>query len=227
MEFTIAETNGNSTALRFEPKELIIAGWTGRDQAIVQAHIRELEELGVAAPATTPVFYRVAASRLTTAAKIQVTGTNTSGEVEIVLIRADGELFVGTGSDHTDRDAEAIGVTLSKQLCDKPWAKTIWRYADVESHWDDLRLVSRIGAGGETYQEGTAAEMLTPADLLSRYEAAHSGFADGMVMFCGTLPVIGGLRPSDRFVYELYDPKLERRIESAYETRLLPVAEAQ
>ena len=42
----------------------VIAGWTGRDAAAVEKHIKELEVLGVKRPATTPIFYRVAASRL-------------------------------------------------------------------------------------------------------------------------------------------------------------------
>ena len=46
---------------------LVIAGWTGRDQNALEAHIRELEALGIARPKTTPIFYRVAASLLTTA----------------------------------------------------------------------------------------------------------------------------------------------------------------
>src|SRR5215470_20332233 len=47
-------------------EQAVIAGWTGRDQAAVEKHIAELAVLGVKRPATTPIFYRVAASRLTT-----------------------------------------------------------------------------------------------------------------------------------------------------------------
>ena len=45
-------------------KELVIAGWTGRDVAALEKHIRELEAIGVKRPKTTPIFYRVAASLL-------------------------------------------------------------------------------------------------------------------------------------------------------------------
>jgi hypothetical protein len=48
--------------------DAIIAGWTGRDPAAVEKHIRELEALGVKRPASTPIFYRFAAARLTTGA---------------------------------------------------------------------------------------------------------------------------------------------------------------
>src|SRR5882724_10921479 len=46
--------------------QAVVAGWTGRDAAAVEKHIKELEALGVKRPATTPIFYRVSAARLTT-----------------------------------------------------------------------------------------------------------------------------------------------------------------
>ncbi len=225
MEFSLNRADGTTEPVQCQLRELIIAGWTGRDEGLVQAHIRELEEMGVTPPARTPMFYRVAASRLSHAPSIDVTGANTSGEVEIVLIRFGGETYVGTGSDHTDRDAEAHGVTLSKQLCDKPLATDLWRYEDVVPHWDDLQLRAWDGDGREAYQDGTAAAMLHPDDLLRQYEAECGALADGSAMFCGTLPVIGGLRPADRFHYELRDPVRGRAIAADYGIRKLPVAE--
>ena len=47
-------------------RELVVAGWTGRDVAALEKHIRELEAIGVKRPKSTPIFYRVAASLLTT-----------------------------------------------------------------------------------------------------------------------------------------------------------------
>jgi hypothetical protein len=82
--------------------QLVIAGWTGRDEAALRKHIRELEELGVKPPKTTPIFYRVAANLLTTASEIQVSGADTSGEVEFVLLAKRDGLWVTVGSDHTD-----------------------------------------------------------------------------------------------------------------------------
>ncbi|HEY4266275.1 MAG TPA: DUF2848 family protein, partial [Micropepsaceae bacterium] len=112
----------------------VIAGWTGRDADAVEKHIKELEVLGVKRPAATPIFYRVAASRLTLAASIEVLGTQSSGEVEFVLLQAEGVLWIGTGSDHTDREVEAYGVSVSKQMCEKPVAPQFWRFSDVAAH---------------------------------------------------------------------------------------------
>ena len=37
-----------------------------------------------------------------------------------MLIGWQGRIFVGLGSDHTDRKVETYSVTVSKQMCDKP-----------------------------------------------------------------------------------------------------------
>ena len=104
-----------------------MAGWTGRDVAALEKHIRELEEIGVKRPKSTPIFYRNAASLLTTADTIEVLGEHSSGEIEYVIHAIGGDLFVGVGSDHTDRKAETINVSLSKQMCAKPVSRKIWK----------------------------------------------------------------------------------------------------
>jgi hypothetical protein len=120
--------------------QAVIAGWTGRDPIAVEKHIRELEALGVKRPATTPIFYRVSASRLTTADTIEAVGESSGGEVEFVLLQHGGRLWVGAGSDHTDREVETYGVTVSKQMCEKPIAPVFWPYEEVAAHWDRLTL---------------------------------------------------------------------------------------
>ena len=139
---------------------LIIAGWTGRDAAAVEAHIEELARLGVARPKTTPIFYQVAAHLLTTGGAIEVAGPDTSGEVEPVVVSLADGLWVGVGSDHTDRVMEAQGVTLSKQLCAKPVSSELWPYEEVAAHWDRLVLRSFMtnANGRRVYQEGPAAK---------------------------------------------------------------------
>src|SRR3970282_340646 len=103
--------------------QLVIAGWTGRDEAALRKHIRELEDIGVKPPKTTPIFYRVSALLITHAAEIQVSGGDTSGEVEFVLLAKPDGLWVTVGSDHTDRKAETIGGSLSKPPCARPVAE--------------------------------------------------------------------------------------------------------
>jgi hypothetical protein len=218
-EFLKAGERGRGEALL---EQLVIAGWTGRDQAALEAHIRELEELGVARPKRTPIFYRVAASLLTTAAEIEVIGTESTGEVEFVLLSLGGEVWIGVGSDHTDRKAETVGVTLSKQMCAKPVGRELWPLTDVEGHWDEMMLRSYAMAGGERtlYQEGRVSSMRHPRELIDLY---GDGFASGTAMFCGTFGVIGGIRWADTFAIELEDPVLGRRIGHSYDLRALPI----
>src|SRR5437763_1249776 len=54
-------------------KSLVVAGWTGRNVAALEAHIKELEAIGVKRPKTVPIFYRVAHSLLTSGDTIEVT----------------------------------------------------------------------------------------------------------------------------------------------------------
>lgn len=216
------------TASNAEPREVtveraVIAGWTGRDAAAVERHIAELEALGVKRPATTPIFYRVAASRVTTDDRIEVIGETSSGEVEFVLLQSGGRLWVGTGSDHTDREVETYGVTVSKQLCEKPVAPAFWAYDDVAPHWERLVLRAYAIDGGarSLYQEGGVDAMLAPDDLLARFSPA--GLPENSIMFCGTLAAHGGVRPAARFAFELHDPVLGRTIEHAYDVITLPI----
>lgn len=221
--FQLEDGRSGSAARTLEIGNLIIAGWTGRDPAAVEHHIRELEALGVKRPATVPIFYRVSAARLTTNTSIQVLGEHSSGEVEFVLVKASGRLWVGTGSDHTDREAESIGVSLSKQLCEKPVAPALWAFDDVVPHWDRLILRSYASVDGrrELYQEGPVSALLHPEDLLSRLGKGQ--IADGTAIFGGTLPAIGGVRPADRFDFELEDPVRRKTIAHGYDIFTLPV----
>jgi hypothetical protein len=203
---------------------VILAGWTGRDPAAVKKHINELKALGVREPATTPIFYRVAAARLTTGTQIEASGTDSGGEVEFVVLRAGGALWVGVGSDHTDRGVETYGVTVSKQMCEKPVAPQFWAYDEVAGHWDQLLLRSFVFEDGRTtiYQEGSVAAMLHPEALIARYTGG-GGLSESTLMFCGTLPANGGVRPTANFAFEIEDPVLGRKITHEYRVLTLPV----
>jgi hypothetical protein len=202
----------------------IVAGWTGRDRVALEKHIKELEELGVARPASTPIYYRVSASRITTDEVIETTGEASSGEVEFVLAQWGGEMWVGVGSDHTDRQVETYNVTVSKQMCEKPVAPEFWRFADVAPHWDQIVMRSWIRENGERvlYQEGSVVAMLDPMTLVEGYEGKRT-LDEGALMFCGTFAAKGGIRPADNFEFEIHDPVLGRSIRHEYRLEKLPV----
>ncbi len=205
-------------------KSLVVAGWTGRNIEALEAHIKELEALGVKRPKSVPIFYRNAASLLTTADAIEAVGDQSSGEVEFVLYARDDGLWVGVGSDHTDRKAETINVTLSKQMCAKPVGPTLWRYDEVKPHWEKLTLRSFVpGEGGQRrlYQEGSVANMRSPEDLIRRYTGGDT-LPSGTAMFCGTFAVHGGISHSALFEMELDDPVLGRKLTHSYRIVSLP-----
>ncbi len=206
-----------------EIDHLVIAGWAGRDEAALHHHVEELAAIGVPRPSAMPVFYRVAAQTLTQDATLTVLGPDSSGEVEPLLVSLADGLWLGLGSDHTDRKAETFGIALSKQLCGKPIARALWRLAEVEGHWDEIemRAFAVIDGKRELYQEGRLASLRTPADLMSRKPGG--GLPPGSAMFCGTLGAIGGIRPASRFEMELHDHKLRRSISHGYDVEVLPV----
>jgi hypothetical protein len=215
-----AERNLDLSAIR----NLVVAGWTGRNLAALEAHIKELEAIGVKRPKSVPIFYRNAAALLTTAPEIQVAGDKSSGEVEFVLFSLDDGLWLGLGSDHTDRAAETINVTLSKQMCAKPVGSKLWRYDEIKPHWDKLMLRSFVpGDGGSRrlYQEGPVTNMRAPEELIKLYTGGDR-LAPGTAMFCGTFAVHGGISYSGTFEMELDDPVLGRKLAHGYKIVALP-----
>ena len=223
LAFTV-DAQDTTTPLTLPIDQAVIAGWTGRDPVARDKHIAELEAIGIARPATTPIYYRVAARRLTTADSIEVSGGGSSGEVEFVLIGWQGRIFVGAGSDHTDRRVETYSVTVSKQMCDKVMAPVLWEIEEVADHWDQLILRSHAWIGGARvlYQEGTLDAKLPVEDLIAR-GFGGKGLPDGCAMFGGTFAAKGGIRPASRFEFELEDPVLKRSIRHGYDVIELPV----
>ena len=201
-------------------KRVFVAGWTGRDEAAVNHHIQELAELGISPPSRVPLYYRVSRAVLTQIGKIDVLGHATSGEVEPLLLHADGEIWIGLASDHTDRDLEAHSIAASKQACLKPITREVWRYSDVEAHVDQLILQCTIEENGvkKVYQDGSLAAIRPLAELIN-----GSGFTDGDAMLCGTLAAIGGVRPAQYYTMSLIDPVLNRQMELCYGVEILPI----
>src|ERR1043166_2290707 len=167
LDFTV-EADGSTKPMTIRVEQAVVAGWTGRDPVARDKHIAELEAIGIARPGSTPIFYCGSARRLATAASIEVSGADSSGEVEFVLFAAGGRTYVGTGSDHTDRKVETYSVTVSKQMCDKPVAPVLWAFDEVADHWDSmvLRAFAWIDGARVLYQQGTLDAMLPVAELL-------------------------------------------------------------
>ena len=65
---------------------LLNAGYAGREQEEVQAHIAELAELGVPGPTTTPALYPVSPYLAQQVSEVRVQHGRTSGEAEWALV---------------------------------------------------------------------------------------------------------------------------------------------
>lgn len=168
---------------------LVVAGYTGSDEAAVRHHIEELAAIGVPAPATVPAYYPLDAGLLTEDEEIRVGGGYTSGEVEPVLVRSGGSFWLTVGSDHTDRDLEREDIRLSKATCPKPIAATgLHLGPDPEvTDWSAIRIRSWVD--GVLYQDGTLAALRPLAETLAGYpESDHHD----LVIFGGTVPLLDG-----------------------------------
>jgi 4-hydroxyphenylacetate 3-monooxygenase len=183
---------GTGSDLTLDVPRLIIAGYTGRDAAAVAAHIEELAAIGIPPPASVPAFFELDPSLVTSDPVLNIVGSNTSGEVEPVLIRHNGRHYLGVGSDHTDRDLERTDIAASKAACPKPVGDRVIALPDdlAALRWDAIDVESDVD--GQTYQRGSLISSRTPTDLLARLTSALGAVGDDLVMFCGTVPLLTG-----------------------------------
>jgi hypothetical protein len=182
---------GTGQVLAPRPRQLVIGGYTGRDEAAVRAHIGELAAIGVPPPPEVPAFYLLPPALLTTSEVVEVAGDRTSGEVEPVLFRVNGRYYIGVGSDHTDRDLEREDIAKAKAVCPKPVGPVVAPLPDPrEADWDGIEMACHVDR--QAYQQGRLASLRTPADLLARLPGQARGPEDDLVMFCGTLPLLTG-----------------------------------
>lgn len=216
-------------SVNWTPSQLLIAGYTGRDQTAVQQHIDELKKIGVPAPKRIPMIYEVSPELLQTNDLITVIGNKSSGEAEVALLNIDGKWYVGLGSDHTDRLLETVSVQKSKQVCAKPLARELWPLDEVIKSWDEIELKSWVTVNGDKklYQSGKLDQFLPPEQLLKFLEE-QDYVTKGMAMFCGTLPLIDGVfLYGQRFQAELHDPHKKRVITLDYKVKQLKDVEEE
>lgn len=219
------EKDGGPTPLRFACERMFNAGYTGRNQAEVRKHIEELALKGIPGPPETPTLYPVIRSALTTEAAIEVYGGGTCGEAEYVLLIDDERrIYVGVGSDHTDRTLEEHDIPRAKQICPNVLGRTVWPLEEVEAHWDRLTLRSHQVVDGHEvlYQEGALARLMAPRELMAFVRSKAGVALDRAVLFSGTLAALtGGFVYGSRFSAEIEDPRRNRRLTLGYDVRVL------
>ena len=191
----------DGSAVEFDVCRVLVAGYTGRDEQQVRAHIAELERQGIPAPERFPTLYPLDASWATTDKELVWASRRVSGEVEpALLFRSDRleDALVSVIVDFTDREEERRSIERSK-LLPKPLSARVWRYADVAGCWDEIAMRSWAAPGPdrELYQSGTLAQLLPPPDLLTKLDLTRG--LEGSVLLMGTLPL-----RSKEFVFSDY-----------------------
>ncbi|EFL26736.1 conserved hypothetical protein [Streptomyces himastatinicus ATCC 53653] len=210
---------------RVEVVQVLNAGYAGRSQEDVAAHVAELAELGVPAPSVTPALYPISPYLAQQTGRVSVQHGRTSGEAEWALVVAEGgELLLTAACDHTDRELEVHGVAWSKNAGPDVLAARAWRLADVDARLDDLTLrawVSHDGTETEV-QSGTLAELLPPAYWVEVLRE-RGDLVPGTVLISGTIPMTEGVDQfADRWRVELGDPATGDVIECSYDVVPMP-----
>lgn len=198
----------DGAGLELSDYRLVVAGYTGRDRAAVEEHIAELAAIGVPRPPSVPCFFDLDPALVTTGPQVEIAGDATSGEVEPVLVRRDGDWYIGVGSDHTDRFLERTDIADAKAACPKLLSPSVVRITgDVKAFdWDAMTVDSWVD--GRPYQRGSLASVLPPGELLTLLEGALGDIPSDMVVFAGTVPLLDGeFVPGTRWRLALTAPK--------------------
>lgn len=213
--------------LDFPAERVYNLGFTIRDAAKMQAHLDEVAREGVPPPSTDhpPVIFPISPWATITDTEVPVQYDKTSGEIEIVTLALGDQVFVGVGSDHTDRALESIDIPWSKQVAPNVLAPTVWRWTDVQDHWDEVQLESYVLEGEERklYQRAGVAEFWTPIEmrdsLHGRIKPVEGG---GLILFSGTVVSVDHtLSYSREWTLRMIDPVLRRMIEHTYHVIVL------
>jgi hypothetical protein len=219
------------TPLQFSVKRMVNGGYVGRNLEAVRAHIEELRREGVSPPSSVPMIFPVLSHNITTADEIEVVGGKTSGEAEFVLLLDGQRIYVGVGSDHTDRDLERYSIVKSKQICHNVLSSRVWRYDEIESYWDDLLIQSWTKATeGEEwvlYQKGPLRTILSAPEIMGLVRSRSKGIqTDGLVIFSGTIPTLTKeMIFGCAFRTELIDSRLGRSLTCEYKVLRLDYLE--
>lgn len=223
MRFTLHRKDGSTTAVDLEYGNIFAIGYAGRSIEKTMEHIRELERnLGVPAPKKIPTIFQCSNNTLTQEEAIHFVSEKTCGEVEYVIVLKEDHVFIGLGSDHTDRELESASVPKAKQVCAKPICGGLWEYEDMKGHWDDIRLRSYQTVDGAEilYQDGKLGDIL-PVETILHELKSRVGDIGNAVIFSGTVPLKDGFKYGSCFRYEMVDEKLGRTLSAKYDVLVI------
>ncbi|MQG39913.1 MAG: DUF2848 domain-containing protein [SAR202 cluster bacterium] len=176
---------------------------------------------------------------LTNESKIEVQGSQTSGEAEFVIFSENEKLYLSVGSDHNDRSVglmwtEMLGkiedTAKSKQMVPSVIAQDAWEFEEIKNHWDRIIVSSKITGpeGLVDYQNYSLSELL---DITYYIDQEDWILQEGSVLLGGSGPLVDNL-PNDiykgqtdlgefdfpiDFHFGIHDPVLNRTITHYYD----------
>lgn len=223
LELELKSDSGKNQRALVEVRRMLNAGAAGRDREQVEHHVRELSALGIPPPANIPSLYPVANHLLRHSSALQVASPHTGGEVEYVLIWREGEILVGVGSDHSDFLLEKYSDVSAKNICPNIIANTLWYYAELANHFDEIILSSQVKCDGKwlDYQRDAVSLLLPPSHWIERFGNPDQE-NDGLVLYSGTISTLGGLKSGSAFRFSMLDPVRRREISHEYSIEVLP-----
>lgn len=208
-------------------RRLFNAGYAGRAQEEVAAHVAELAELGVPAPETTPALYPVSPYLAAQVDEVPAQHGRTSGEAEWALVVGDdpADPLLTVACDHTDRALEVHGVAWSKNAGPDVLGRRAWRLSEVADRLDAITLRAWVRHGDaewELVQDATLDALLPPSywvDVL----AQRGWLLPGTVVLSGTVAMVAGVDQfADDWRVELHDPATGDSLELGYAVDRLP-----
>ena len=158
--------------------------------------------------------FPVSVERLACGDAIEVVGDDTRARGAVALIAASGGALLGIGADHVD-GALAHDPGRARQICAKPLARGVWRFAEIAGHLAEIVLrtesVDDAGRSRETEIALSAIAALPADGAVKRATVilAHPGDdADA-------------LPGPARVTVTLEDRRLARRLTHRYAVRVL------
>ncbi|MCI7121338.1 MAG: DUF2848 domain-containing protein [[Ruminococcus] gnavus] len=215
--FCVDEKQGKKN-IDMKCEHVYVVGYSGRNTEMVKKHIKELQDqLGAIPPEHVPEIYDCPVDILAQKEEIECSGNQTSGEIEFVIVIADGEIYIGAGSDHTDRLLEGKSVLNAKLACPKVIGKDLWKYDEVKEEWDKIQMSSWQKKDGEKthYQEGTTENVL-PVEKILQILQDRGRNIENSVIFSGTVPLLGQYCYGDEFEGTIKDLKFDRELTVRY-----------
>jgi len=204
----------------FDVSRVYNLGFTIRDTEKMQAHLDEVVGVHVDWPDRPPVIFPISPWATIVSDDVPIQYKTTSGEIEIVMIVDDGQLYVTCGSDHTDRELEKTDIPWSKQVAPNIVASTVWPWTDVKDHWEQVQMESYVD--GKLYQKAGVAEFWSPEEMVDSVKGRIPELPGARVFFSGTVVSVDELMDFGlQWTLKMIDPVAGRTIQHDYKVSVL------